>query len=492
MQSDFELNLVRNTTDQGWRRTLHILIWLAASTSTFAAQQQTPSERGSARSSLPIGLNARQQPDPFPSTYQAPAAPATAIVNAAILTGTGMSIERGTVLMANGKIVAVGADVPVPADAMIIDANGKWITPGVIDAHSHLGVFPSPGVTGHADGNETVDANTAQVWAEHSIWPQDPGFDRARAGGVTSLLILPGSTNLFGGRSVVVKNVPAATMQAMKFPDAAYGLKMACGENPKGRDGGRGRAPATRMGNIAGFRRAWIEGADYARRWDNYEAKIAKGESAEPPKRDLALDTLAGVLRGEILVQNHCYRADEMAVMVDVAKEFGYRITAFHHATEAYKIPTILAANNICIATWATRWGFKMEAYDGIEENAALLSQAGVCVAMHSDNALLGQRLNLETAVAVSAGRRAGIDIPKAEAVKWFTANPAKMLGILDRTGTLDPGKMADVVLWSADPFSVYAVAEKVFIDGVLVHDSADPRGEHGSDFQLGQPYGAQ
>ena len=465
-------------------------MWLAASTSAFAAPQTSPAE-GAPRASLPPGLNARLQPDPFPSTYAAPSSRTTAIVNAGILTGTGAYIERGTVLMAAGKIVAVGADVAVPADAMVIDANGKSISPGVIDSHSHLGVFPSPGVTGHADGNESVAADTSQVWAEHSLWPQDPGFARARAGGVTTLLILPGSTNLFGGRSVVVKNVSAATMQAMKFPGAPYGLKMACGENPKGRDGGRGRAPATRMGNIAGFRRAWIDAAEYARKWDTYEKKIAKGENADPPKRELGLDTLAGVLRGEILVQNHCYRADEMAVMADVAKEFGFKITAFHHAVEAYKIPAVLAANDICVATWATRWGFKMEAYDGIEETAALLSQAGVCVAMHSDNALLGQRLNLETAVAVSAGRRAGIDVSKAEAVKWFTANPAKMLGILDRTGTLEPGKMADVVVWSADPFSVYAIAEKVFIDGMLVHDTSDPRGEHRSDFQLGQPYGA-
>ncbi len=428
--------------------------------------------------------------DPYPSTYRPRPSVPTAIVNATILTATGLQIEHGTVVMDGGRILAVGADVAPPAGATVIDGTGKWVTPGVIDAHSHLGVFPAPGVQGHADGNENIDPNTAQVWAEHSIWPQDPVFNKARAGGVTSLLILPGSANLFGGRGVTVKNVPAVTEQAMKFPGAPYALKIACGENPKGRYGSRGRAPATRMGEVAGFRKAWIDAAEYARKWDGYERKRERGEAAEAPKRDLALETMAGVLKGEILVQNHCYRADEMAVMIDVSKEFGYKTRAFHHAVEAYKIANLLKENDICVAIWATRWGFKMEAYDGIEENAAILTKKGVCVAIHSDEQRLTQRLNVEGAVALAAGRRAGIDIPEAEAVKWFTANPARIMGIADRTGTLEPGKNADVVLWTRDPFSVYAIAQKVFIDGALVHDADAPRNNHRSDFELGQPNG--
>jgi len=428
--------------------------------------------------------------DPYPSTYRPRPSVTTAIVNATILTATGLQIEHGTVVMEGGRILAVGADVVPPAGAAVIDGTGKWVTPGVIDAHSHLGVFPAPGVQGHADGNENIDPNTAQVWAEHSIWPQDPVFNKARAGGVTSLLILPGSANLFGGRGVTVKNVPAITEQAMKFPGAPYVLKIACGENPKGRYGSRGRAPATRMGEVAGFRKAWIDAAEYARKWDGYERKRERGEAAEAPKRDLALETMAGVLKGEILVQNHCYRADEMAVMIDVSKEFGYKTRAFHHAVEAYKIADLLKENDICVAIWATRWGFKMEAYDGIEENAAILTKKGVCVAIHSDEQRLTQRLNVESAVALAAGRRAGIDIPEAEAVKWFTANPARIMGIADRTGTLEPGKNADVVLWTRDPFSVYAIAQKVFIDGALVHDADAPQNNHRSDFELGQPNG--
>ncbi|MBU7587693.1 MAG: amidohydrolase, partial [Sphingopyxis terrae] len=170
-------------------------------------------------------------PAPFASTYQPRPAPDTAIVGASIFTGTGARIDDGTVLMAAGKIVAVGTDIPIPSNARVIDGRGKWVTPGIIDAHSHLGVFPAPGVQGHADGNENIDPYTAHVWAEHSIWPQDPVFTKARAGGVTSLLILPGSANLFGGRGVSVKNVPAVTVQQMKFPGAPYTLQMACGEN---------------------------------------------------------------------------------------------------------------------------------------------------------------------------------------------------------------------------------------------------------------------
>lgn len=431
-------------------------------------------------------------PAPFASTYQPRPAPDTAIVGASILTGTGALIDDGTVLMAAGKIVAVGTDIPIPSNARIIDGRGKWVTPGIIDAHSHLGVFPAPGVQGHADGNENIDPYTAHVWAEHSIWPQDPVFTKARAGGVTSLLILPGSANLFGGRGVSVKNVPAVTVQQMKFPGAPYTLKMACGENPKGRYGSRGRAPATRMGEVAGFRRAWIDAAEYARKVEAYERKRARGEGGEPPKRDLGLETLAGVLKGDILVQNHCYRADEMAVMLDVGHEFGYKTRAFHHAVEAYKIADLLVADDVCVATWATRWGFKMEAYDAIEENAAILSKAGVCVAIHSDEQRLIQRLNVETAVAMAAGRRAGIVIPQEEAIKWITINPARIMGIADRTGSLEAGKMADVVLWSKNPFSVYAIAEKVFIDGALILDASDPATRYRSDFEIGQPVGEE
>ena len=437
---------------------------------------------------LARGMDASTNPNPFPSTYRPLPSQPTAIVNASILTGAGQQIERGTVVMADGKITAIGPGIAVPPGATTIDASGRWVTPGIIDIHSHLGVYPSPSVAAHSDGNEITGPNTAEVWSEHSLWPQDPGFNRARAGGVTTMLILPGSANLFGGRSVTVKNVPAVTYQQMKFPGAPYGLKMACGENPKRVYGNRNQTPATRMGNVAGYRTAWINAAEYGRKWEQYRQKTRDGKEADPPKRDLELDTLSGVLRGEILIQNHCYRADEMATMIDISKEFGFKIKTFHHASEAYKVADLLAREDICSATWAGWWGFKMESFDGIEENAPILHQAGACAVIHSDDANIIQRLNQEAAAALSAAQRAGMNITKAEAIRWITLNAAKGMGIDNQTGSLEPGKNADVVIWSADPFSVYAQAQQVFIDGALVYDRRDPRYQPKSDFELGQP----
>ena len=432
------------------------------------------------------GLDGWANTDPYPSTYRGLPRENLALVGATVLTGTGQKIEGGVVIVTDGRIAAVGgANTPVPAGHKVVDARGRYVTPGVIDIHSHLGVYPSPGVQGMSDGNEATNPNTAQVWAEHSIWPQDPGFNAARAGGVTTLQILPGSANLFGGRGVTVRNVPSVTMQGMKFPNAPYGLKMACGENPSRVYGGRNQSPATGMGNVAGYRAAFIAAREYKAKWDKWR----EDGQGTPPTRNLQLETLSGVLDGSILIQNHCYRADEMAVMLDVAKEFGYKITTFHHAVEAYKIAPLLAREGVCAAMWTGWWGFKMEALDGIEENAALTdAPEGSCAVIHSDDDLLIQRLNQEAAAAVSAGRRAGMNISEEHAISWITLNAAKAIGIDKETGSLEPGKRADVVIWSADPFSIYARADQVFIDGGLAFDRANPAFQPVSDFELGQP----
>ena len=418
--------------------------------------------------------------NPYPSTYRAYAGIATAIRNVTIFDGEGARIDSGVVFLSGGKIASVGGpDTPIPADIAVIDGTGKFVTPGIIDVHSHLGNYPSPGVEAHSDGNEATSPTTPEVWAEHSVWPQDPGFSRALAnGGITSLQILPGSANLMGGRSVTLKNVAARTVQAMKFPGAPYGFKMACGENPKRVYGGKGRAPSTRMGNFAVNRATWAKAAEYRR----------KADAGTQTTRDLGMETLSGVLSGEILVHNHCYRADEMALVLDMAKEFGYKVSTFHHAVESYKIADLLKASDTCSAVWADWWGFKMESYDGIPENAALLQNAGACTIIHSDDANQIQRLNQEAAKALADGRRMGLTISDATAISWITLNPARAMGIAEMTGSLKVGKMADVVLWNANPLSVYARPEKVWIDGALLYDSTDPKRRPVSDFELGQP----
>ena len=419
--------------------------------------------------------------DPYPGTYKRVMSPPVLLQHATVLIGNGTRLDDADVLMRDGKIVAVGADLDAPADALRVDATGKWITPGIIDIHSHLGVYPSPGMSAHSDGNEATAPVTAHVWAEHSIWPQDPGFHAALAGGVTSLQILPGSANLIGGRGVTVKNISSVSYQGMKFPGAPWGLKMACGENPKRVYGQKG-GPATRMGNIAGYRAAFADAAEYMKK-----RQEAAGKPEGPGKRDLKLDTLAGAINGDIRVNIHCYRADEMAIMLDLAREFGFKIAAFHHGVEAYKIADRLAAEGVCAALWADWWGFKMESFDGIQENIALVDRVpGGCAIVHSDSEEGIQRLNQEAAKVIANAKRIGIDIAPEHAIQWLTANPAKAMGILDQTGTLEAGKMADVVLWNGTPFSSYAQAEQVYVDGARLYDRRDPARQPKSDFLLG------
>ena len=412
---------------------------------------------------------------PFESTYKPLPSVNVIIKNANIYDGEGNEFVQTDLLIQDRKIVAIGKDLPVSQDFEIIDATGKWVTPGIIDIHSHMGVYAAPRVTTSSDGNESTSPVTADVWAEHSMWVQDPQYALALRGGVTAFHVLPGSANLIGGRGVTVKNLQRNTINSMKFPNAPHSLKMACGENPKRVYGNRNQAPSTRMGNAAGYRKSWIKAESYLRKQTEYKEKSDEAKELEyAPERDLEMDTLAGVLKGEILVHNHCYRADEMATMIDIAKEFNYKITAFHHGVEAYKIADLMADNGICGALWADWWGFKHEAYDMVQANIAIVDQArnGTgCAIVHSDDAIGIQHLNQEASKALSAGIRAGFKISKARAMKWITSNPAKAAGIYDQTGSLVIGKNADVVIWSKNPFSVYALAEKVFIDGGLAFD---------------------
>jgi imidazolonepropionase-like amidohydrolase len=449
----------------------------AAASTACAAQPQAP-----AADPVPAAEAADAGADraPFSSTYAPEPSPPTLIRGATVLTGTGTRIDGGDVLIVGGKVQSVGTALPAPEGARIVEANGRWVTPGLIDVHSHMGVYASPGTDALDDGNESTDPVTSNVWAEHSVWPQDPGFEAALQGGVTSMQILPGSANLIGGRGVTIKVVPATTYQAMKFPGAPHGLKMACGENPKRVYATRG--PSTRMGNVAGYRAQWILAEAYRRKWDKWNTD-KKGDA---PTRDLALETLAEVLRGNILVHNHCYRADEMAQMLDVAREFGYQIRSFHHVVEGYKLADRLAAAGVAASIWADWGAFKMEALDGVKANAAILQATGARAIIHSDDPSGSQRLNQEAAKAMAAGAAIGLPVASADAIKWLTINPAWALGLDDRIGSLEANKNADLVLWSGDPFSVYTRAEKVWIDGALRFDRSAPDTRWRTDFELG------
>ena len=413
----------------------------------------------------------------FASTYNPLPSETILITNAHIIDGMGAEIENGSILITDGRITAIGTDIDGSSATQTLDAAGRYITPGIIDIHSHLGNYPSPGIRAHGDGNEATSPITSEVDAEHGIWPQDPGFDEALAGGTTTLHILPGSANLFGGRGVTLRNVASRTVQGMKFPDAPDTLKMACGENPKRVYGSKG-GPSSRMGNVAGYRKNWIKATEYKKKRD---------KGGDVFKRDLQLETLADVLDEKILVQMHCYRADEMVQIMDIAKEFNYKVTTFHHAIESYKIADILKENDVCSAMWADWYGFKAEAYDAIRENVPFVHAAGACAMIHSDDANGVQRLNQEVAKTWADGNRAGLNISRADAWKWLTSNPAKALGISEQTGSLEVGKRADIILWNAEPFSTYARPVKVMIDGAIVLDR-DTGLKPKSDFRLGHP----
>ena len=462
------------------RTSVHVGAWLLAAGLAGCAGHPAPASPTPQSTTPSADAQWSAERPQYPSTYVRHANAPVLIRNATVMTAAAPDQPNTSILFQDGKVIAIGKDLTAPAGAQVIDGTGKFVTPGIIDDHSHLGVYAAPGTWAESDGNEATNPTTPNVWAEHSFWPQDPQIPLAIAGGVTVIEALPGSANLIGGRSATLRLIPARTVQQMKFPGAPYGLKMACGENPKRVYENRG--PSTRMGNMAGYRAAFIQAEQYRARWDKWLAHPV----GEPPARDLGMETLAEALRGNIQIQNHCYRADEMAQMIDLSKEFGFKIRSFHHVVEGYKVADLLAKDSIAASVWADWWGFKMEAYDGIPENAALLTAAGVRTVVHSDSEDGIQRLNQAAAEALFAGQQAGIPVTRLDAIRWITANPAWVLRIDKETGTLETGKDADVVLWSGDPLSVYSKTEKVWNDGWLVFDRNDPAHQYQTDFNLG------
>ncbi|MGA9416105.1 MAG: amidohydrolase [Terriglobales bacterium] len=401
------------------------------------------------------------------SAQSAPAAHHDVVIkNAIVMTATHGNIPNGSVYIKDGKIAAVGETVNASADTLVIDAGGKYLTPGIIDSHSHIAL--------NDDVNEATSPVTPQMMMKDAFDYQDKAIYRALAGGVTTSLLLHGSANMIGGQAVVIKHKYGDTRDEMLFPNAPRSIKFASGENPKRVYGSRDQLPSTRMGNFAVQRQALVEAQDYMREWDSYNEKIKRADKdskdATPPKRDLKLEALADVLRGNLMVQIHIYRADEMLTEIAMAKEFGYKIRAFHHALEAYKVADQLAANNIAIATFSDWWGYKQEAWDAIPWNAVMAMRKGVRVAIKSDSEDFNRRLNQEAAKAIRYG-----GATEEEALKMITINPAWIVGVDDRVGSIDVGKDADLVIWDGYPLSSYGVPEKVLIDGEIYFDRQQP-----------------
>src|SRR5580693_4802960 len=391
----------------------------------------------------------------------------TVIQNATIMSEGAKGTFKGTIVVENGKITAVGDNVMVPAGATVIDAAGQFVTPGIIDCHSHIAV----------DGgvNEGSVSVSSMVNIRDVINPEDVAIYRALAGGVTSANILHGSANAIGGQTLVLKMRWGTDAEGMIFEGATPGIKFALGENPKragSPQGGRGagasnaRYPATRMGVEDVIREAFNDAKQYKATWDAYDAQVAKGEHPIPPRKDLKLEPLKEVLEGKRFVHAHCYRSDEILMLIRVADDYGFKIKTFQHVLEGYKVAKEIAAHGAGASTFSDWWGFKMEAIDAIPYNAAVMAKKGVVVSLNSDDAELMRRLNTEAAKAMKYG-----GMSREEALAMVTINPATQLGVADRVGSIEPGKDADIVIYDKDPLSNFAKVQKVLIDGQKYFD---------------------
>jgi imidazolonepropionase-like amidohydrolase len=396
-----------------------------------------------------------------------------AIVGGTILTvGPQGTIEKGTVLIRDGKIAAVGRDVTAPAGARVIDATGRYVIPGIIDAHSHTAI--------EADVNECTDVVTAEVRIADVIDHRDVNIYRELAGGVTTINVLHGSCNAIGGQNAVLKLRWGKGPEDLVFKEAPRGIKFALGENPKRsnfRVPGTPRFPVTRMGVEAVLREAFEEARAYKKEWQEYEAKArsAAADKPLPPRRNLRLEELRDVLDGKVLVHAHCYRADEILMLIRLAEEFGFKIRTFQHVLEGYKVASEIARHGAGASTFSDWWAYKLEAYDAIPYNAAVMAAHGVSVSLNSDSDELARRLYWEAAKAVKYG-----GVSEAEALKMVTLNPAWQLGIDSRAGSIEVGKDADIAIFSAHPFAPDARVDATLVDGVVYFDrarDAAPRG---------------
>ncbi len=388
----------------------------------------------------------------------------TLIKNATILTITHGNIEHGSILIRDGKIAEVGTDIKTPDGATVIDASGQYVLPGIIDCHSHIAVS--------GNVNEGSVAVSSMVNIADVLDSEDPTIYYDLAGGVTVANVLHGSANPIGGQTIVIKLRWGKPSSELPFEGALPGIKFALGENPKWSNyrppsGVQQRYPATRMGVEETIRQAFTEAKEYKKQWDEYDRRKAAGEAnLIPPRRDLKLDPLVEVLEGKRYVHCHSYRADEILMLMRVAKEFGFKVRTFQHVLEGYKVADELAAYGVGASTFSDWWAYKMEAYDAIPYNSALMTERGVVVSVNSDDGEEARHLNQEAAKAIKYG-----GLSENDALKLVTLNPAIQLGIENRVGSIDIGKDADLVIFNHNPLSVYAVAQKTLIDGTVYFD---------------------
>lgn len=388
------------------------------------------------------------------------------IQGATILTMTHGTIANGAVVIENGKIAAVGAHVSVPGDAEVISARGEYVLPGLVDPHSHLGVYALPEIKPNSDGNEMTGDIEAQVRSEDSINTDDPEIARAVSGGVTVVQVLPGSGNNIGGWATIVKLNGGQTLDQIKFQGAPASMKWAWGENPKRVYGSRNQAPSTLMGEAAIVRQRLYDAQNYAAKWKAWEDGGKKGA---PPERDLQLEALADVLAGKVRLNIHSYQVNHFDALFRIADEFHFHIAALHHALDAYMIAPEIARRHIGVVTFADAWGFKVEGWDAIPQNAYILWKQGVLVSLHTDNPVIEERDYIEQASIVNH-----YGLPDEAALQMVTINPARILGIDNRVGSIDVGKDADLTIWTGNPLELTSKADEVFIDGKPVYTLKD------------------
>ena len=389
----------------------------------------------------------------------------TLIRNATILTVTNGTIENGSVLIRGSKIAAVGRDVSAPANATVIDGTGKFVLPGIIDTHSHTGV--------EGQVNEGTVPNSGMVRISDVIDPSDISAYRQLAGGTTTALVLHGSANAIGGQSQIVKWKWGRSASDWIVADAPRTIKFALGENPKSSnfrppEGVPRQYPATRMGVEEVIRKSFTDARDYMAAWDDYEARRKKGESPIPPRKDILMDTMADILRGKIDIHAHCYRSDEMIMLLNLAGEMGFKVREMQHVLEGYKVAKEIREHGAGAGTFIDWWGYKAEAYDATPYNVALMVRNGVLTSVNSDSDELARHLNLDAAKAMKYG-----GLTEEEALKLCTINPAKQLRLDHRIGSIEVGKDADLAIWNGHPLSTYSRVETTFIEGEIYFDRA-------------------